>query len=200
MREPLRKQKGRRRKCLHCRELFFADRRNQWHQRYCSKPQCCHAGKIAAQHRWQSSPKGRDYFQGHDNVRRVREWRAAHPGYWKRGRARSRNALQDVLSSQVIEKTEDERRLNSGALQDVCSSQPALLIGLIASLTGSTLQDDIAESSRRFIISGQDILGVGPAHKPKGGSHNGGKTRYLSGSSSSNTKTVQLGGSLPGAG
>jgi hypothetical protein len=93
---------------------------------------------------------------------------------------------------------EDERRLKSGALQDVCSLQPALLIGLIASLTGSTLQDDIAESSRRFIISGQDILGVGPAHKSKGGSHDGGKTRYLSGSSSSNTKTVQLVGPLPG--
>jgi hypothetical protein len=200
MREPLRKRKGRRRKCLHCRELFFADRRNRWHQRYCCKPQCRHSGKIAAQHRWLSSQKGRDYFQGPDNVRRVREWRAAHPGYWKRGRARSRDALQDVLSFQVIDKIEDVRRINPGALQDVCSLQPALLIGLIASLTGSTLQDDIAETSRRFIISGQDILGIDPSHKPKGGSHDGGKTHSLSGSSSPHTQTVQLGGSLSGTG
>jgi hypothetical protein len=37
--------------------------------------------------------------------------------------------------------------------------QPALIIGLIANLTGSTLQDDIAATSRRFIDFGRDILG-----------------------------------------
>ena len=169
MEKHLRKRRSRRRKCLHCRELFFPDRRNQWHQRYCSKVQCRHASTIAAQHRWLSSEKGRGYFQNPDNVRRVQEWRAAHPGYWKRGTASSRNALQDVLSSQPIESNADMQHLNFGALQDVCSLQPALLIGLIASLTGSTLQDEIAETSRRFIVSGRDILGIGPVHEPKGG-------------------------------
>jgi hypothetical protein len=40
--------------------------------------------------------------------------------------------------------------------------QPALIIGLIASLTGTTLQDEIARTTRRFIVSGKNILGNSP--------------------------------------
>jgi hypothetical protein len=180
--------------------MFLPDAWNYWHQKYCSKPQCRHAGKIAAQHRWVSSEKGRDYFTGASNVVRVREWRASHPGYWKRHGKKRRNALQDVLSLQPIENKCDTFGLNSGALQDIYSVQPALLIGLIASLTGSTLQDVIAETTRRFIVSGRDILGIGLENKPKGGIRDGGKTHSLSGSSSPNSPAVQLGGPSAGAG
>jgi hypothetical protein len=44
-------------------------------------------------------------------------------------------------------------------LQDVCLSQPALLVGLISVLTGYGLQDDLAASIRKFISRGLDILG-----------------------------------------
>jgi hypothetical protein len=72
------------------------------------------------------------------------------------------NALQDVFPSQVVDNKTDKDILSRQALQDICSLQPALIIGLIANLTGSTLQDEIAQTTRRLIVSGSDILGFSP--------------------------------------
>lgn len=162
MQRPPIKRRSRRRKCRHCRELYVADYRNFWHQQYCRKPHCRRASKKASQQRWLSSKKGQGYFQGPENVERVRQWRAAHPGYWKRSQTRCVNALQDVCFSQSNGTKEDTPVLAVHALQDVCSLQPALIIGLIASLTGTTLQDEIARTTRRFIVSGKNILGNSP--------------------------------------
>jgi hypothetical protein len=53
------------------------------------------------------------------------------------------------------------------ALQDLLLDQPAVLIGFIAQFTGSTLQDDIARSTRRLLELGHDILAgrVGDDHQ-----------------------------------
>jgi hypothetical protein len=67
--------------------------------------------------------------------------------------------LQDDSTAQVIEKAADTQWLKCAALQDICSLQPVLLVGLIANITGSTLQDDIAHTARRLVVSGRDILG-----------------------------------------
>ena len=47
------------------------------------------------------------------------------------------------------------------ALQDLCRSQPALLVGIIAMMTGSVQQEDIAASARSFLARGADILRMG---------------------------------------
>jgi hypothetical protein len=148
--------------CSNCNELFIPDARNRHHQKYCTKPECRQASKRSAQQRWLSSDKGAGYFQDHHNVDRVQQWRKMHPEYWKRKKTHSAEppvALQDVLNPQVIENTGSHVISQNHALQDLCFLQPALIIGLIANLTGSTLQDDIATTSRRFIDSGRDILG-----------------------------------------
>lgn len=195
-----RKKRRRHRKCRNCREFFVADCRNRKRQAYCSKPSCRQASKRAAQRRWLSSSKGQGYFQGSWNVDRVRRWRAAHPGYGKRSVPKAAETLQDLLPSQVTEKAADMHGMGRDALQDLCSLQPALIVGLIANLTGSTLQDEIAQTSRRFIDSGLDILQCASLHRLKGGPDNGGQTNSLSGSSSSSSATVQLGGSSSGSG
>ena len=46
-------------------------------------------------------------------------------------------------------------------LQDVCLVQPALLVGIIAVLTGHVQQEDIAASARSFLARGADILRMG---------------------------------------
>ena len=73
-----------RRKCRCCREFFFPDYRNAERQHYCGKPACRQARKRANQRRWRRTPFGRSYFRSAENARRVRQWRQAHPGYWKR--------------------------------------------------------------------------------------------------------------------
>lgn len=142
-------------KCRCCGELFEADVRNRGRQKYCSERECRRAGKAARQRRWQDKPQNRDYFRGSEHVERVRAWRAAHPGYWRSHRRRRPGALQDALAPQVIEPVED---FTARALQDALRLQGPVLIGLIAHLTDSALQEDIATATRGLLQLGQDIL------------------------------------------
>jgi hypothetical protein len=144
----------RRRKCKHCHTLFTLDCRNRRHQRYCEKAACRLASKAASQQRWLAKPENRDYFRGPENVRRVQVWRAAHPGY-SRQRGEKAAPLQDVLQPQVADNPKESATL---ALQDLFTAQPLVLLGLIAHLTGTALQEDIVKSSRRLIGLANDIL------------------------------------------
>jgi hypothetical protein len=67
--------------------------------------------------------------------------------------------------SQVVEEQWDSAGF---ALQDALGLQDPVLIGLIAQLTDSTLQDSIAVTVGRLLQLGQDIL--------SGGTHDAGKT------------------------
>jgi hypothetical protein len=54
---------------------------------------------------------------------------------------------------------------SSSTLQDVCILDHPAFIGLISMLTQSTLQEDIASTTRKLEARGRDILGLGvPAH------------------------------------
>ena len=151
-------KRTRRRKCLCCGELFRPDARNLRHQRHCAKPACRKASKAASQCRWLAKAANRDYFQGAINVARVQAWRAAHPGDWRRPGATAATALQEDSSAQDIETHSNSEFFAPAALQEVLASQPTVLIGLIAHLTDSALQEDIARASRRLLQLGQDIL------------------------------------------
>jgi len=153
-------------KCLCCGEIFTADVRNRGRQKYCTNPTCRAAGKAARQRRWREQPQNQDYFRGPVHVERVRVWRAANPGYWRTHRRRRPSALQDALVPQLIEQVEllaqpPPPSAPPPALQDALSLQDPVLIGLIAHLTDSTLQDSIAATVRRLLQLGQDILSGG---------------------------------------
>jgi hypothetical protein len=162
-------KRQRQRKCLGCGAWFRADPRNVKHQRYCSAPACRQASKAASQHQWLSQPENQDYFRGAGNVARVQRWRAEHPGYWRRSGAQDASALQDDCRAQLIETQEESAFMVGDALQDVLSAQPAVLIGLIAHLTDSALQEDIARSTRRLLQLGQDILNGRRDHADQAG-------------------------------
>lgn len=148
----------RRHKCRGCGELYHPDYRNRRHQRYCRDPECRLASKRARQAKWRASDKGRDYFHGPTHVLRVKQWRQEHPGHSRRKAPQSRPALQDVSSPQPADSQAVKPELIRDPLQDVCSAQPAVLVGLVSSLTGTALQDDIASCLRRFHARGQQIL------------------------------------------
>jgi hypothetical protein len=142
-------------KCLCCGDIFTVDVRNRGRQKYCPRRACRAAGKAARQRRWLSKPQNRNYFREPDNAARVREWQRAHPGYWRNATRYKRRTLQDALAAQVIEPFTQNARL---VLQDALRLQGPVLIGLIAHLSDSTLQDDIAQTSQRLLQLGQDIL------------------------------------------
>lgn len=146
-----------RKKCKHCRKLFVPDARNAKRQCYCAKPACRKAGKAASQHSWLQKSENKDYFRGPDNCRRVRQWRQAHPGYWERAK-KSSDALQDPLIAKPTEIKTKTIEFGDQALQDLLILQPDVIIGLIANITGSALQDDIAFCVRRLQQLGRYIL------------------------------------------
>lgn len=149
-------------KCLNCNEKHCADPRNRWHQRYCSKPECRRASKASSQLRWSQKPGNETYFRGAVNTERSRQWRKGHPDYWRNKKAVPQVALQDVLKSQATSKETVVQPELPFALQDVCLTQPALLVGLISIMTGHAQQDDIALSARLFLSRGEDILRMTP--------------------------------------
>ena len=181
------------RKCKHCGRLFLPDPRNATRQRYCSKPECRKASKASSQKQWLQKPENQDYFRGPDNVERVQHWRKDHPGYWRRKSKNKPTALQDSLILQVTENNDNRDDFMTHALQDSLILQPAVLIGLIAQLTGYALQEDIAMAARRMQQLGNDILNP----QQKGGRY-GTKTSNLSSAYPKNPKNFQLAGSSSG--
>jgi hypothetical protein len=137
--------------------LFIPDPRNATRQRYCSKPGCRKQSKAESQQRWLQKPENRDYFRGAEHIERVKRWRAANPGYW-RSRNRRQVALQDPSTAQVAVNNTNLHPAPKDALQDLLILQPAVMVGLIAQLTGFALQDDIARAARRMQQLGNDIL------------------------------------------
>jgi hypothetical protein len=161
------------RKCCHCNQFFKPDPRHRERQRYCAGPECRRASKAASQQRWLDRPENRDYFRGPENVERVRVWRAVNPGYGKRAR-RKQAALQEMMNAQVTPVQEPAARDEAVALQETWRAQPPLLVGLIAHLTGTALQEDMAPVMRRLITRGQALLEPNPKNHDR-------KTPSLSG-------------------
>jgi hypothetical protein len=183
----------RKRKCRCCGIFFPPDRRNRRHQRFCSRPECRRAAKAASQKLWRKKPENRDYFCGPGNVHRVQEWRKANPGY---SRPKTNTALQDYLAEKTSKNPKVNPSFASTALQDLLVSQPTVLIGLIAHLTGSALQDEIALTTRGLQQLGNDILNA--PIQAKGDTH-GEKASHLPAAHAANTQPVQLGGPPSGS-
>lgn len=186
----------RKRKCKHCQQFFYPDARNATKQKYCSHPDCRKASKAASQRKWQEKVENLDYFSGPDNVKRVQEWRRRNPGYCRK-RQKSAEPLQDHSSGETTNKQEVTSQLTLNALQDLLSTQDAVFLGLLAQLSGSSLQDDIVTWCRRLQQLGQDILTQ--PYRCKGGQHENRQETHLSAHDSSSTGAIQLGRSPPGS-
>ena len=130
-------------------------------QRYCGKPKCRAVSKHVSQTRWLKGKQGKAYHSGNAGTHRVRDWRAAHPDYWRRQTPAAQpvvvNAcsLRDVLSVFAVRDTCD-------ALQDSWPPHVVALVGLIARLGGHApglaLQDPIARDIREIMVEGNAIL------------------------------------------
>lgn len=120
----------------------------QQRQRYCSRPECVKVSRRAAQSKWLRKAENRDHFAGLPGLVRIRQWRADHPGYWRRRLKIGRHQVGGSLA-------EVAREL---ALQDMIDGQFSLVIGLVSHLTGVALQDEIASEIRRLTVHGHGIL------------------------------------------
>ena len=176
--------------CLHCKELFRPHCRNRHHQKFCSEPACRKASKAESQRRWLSKPENRDHFRDPENVDRVRKWRAKHPGYWKR-EPKVRGTLQDLLIPQPVEHQEVESKTSCLPLQDLLAAQDPLVLGLIAHLIDSPLQDLIEQTARELLRRGRTFLDARSGMKSTE-NHENQKTHPMSRATPADSRAVQL--------
>ncbi len=99
------------RQCQHCQGFFDPDPRHVGRQHDCTKPPCRQASKAARQGRWLRTPANQDDFRGPAPAERVRQWRQAPPGYWRRKAAQAQEVLQEPLTLQELEKQEVEESM-----------------------------------------------------------------------------------------
>jgi hypothetical protein len=135
-------KKKKRRKYLHCSELYHPDPRAKDRQIYCSAPECKRASKRSGQQICLQKPDNKDYFTGPNQVDRVRAWRVNNPGYWKKPLLPEK-PLQDDSQAQTVEIEQDSCSLASSALQDKILTQSHEVKEDSCSLVFSALQDDI---------------------------------------------------------
>jgi hypothetical protein len=135
------------RTCRHCRQRFIPDYRNVYHQSFCSNPECQRMSKRTSQRRWLRKPQNRNYFREPDNASRVREWRHAHPGYWRAHR-------HSCLPRPPDHNTPQE----SPPLQDFCQLKASILSALVSRLSRYALQEDIARCATQVVSEAQCIL------------------------------------------
>lgn len=155
------------RKCRHCGEFFVPDVRNRARHRYCSKVPCRKAGKAASQRRWLRKPENADYFRNEQNAARVREWQSIHPGYGKRGRLGA-GPLQELMGVKPIGIQPLPTQDDHVALQDICTAQASVLVGLISHLAGTSFQEPLTEIVRRLAKRGTKFLRPAPSPLQRG--------------------------------
>ncbi len=136
-------------KCFNCHTFFKPTPQSKGRQNYCSQPDCKKASKKASQKKWLSKPENSHYFNGHDNVLRVQQWREINPNYChhsNKGSSEvvdSETPLQETLMLQDTDKHKKTDILNSTTLQEMLISQVFVLMELIAHLDRETLQEMI---------------------------------------------------------
>jgi hypothetical protein len=130
-------RKNKRRRCLHCRQLFHRHPRTRTQQKYCSAPTCRVASKKASQQRWLRKPENQDYFCGAQHVNRVQIWREKSPKY-RRESPLSGGLLQEMIIGQRIDGLEESATL---ALQEMIQPEVRESIDEIGLLRPSALQD-----------------------------------------------------------
>jgi hypothetical protein len=185
-----------RKRCRHCKTLFWPDVYNATRQNFCCRSlECRKAGKKDSQKRWLEKPENQDYFRGPQNVNRVQDWRKNHPGYWRRKSSKKTTALQETLTPKPAENNPDTVQLEFAALQDIKKAQPLILLGLIANITGIALQDHLDIAVRRLLQLGIDVSNHSNHSK---GEHHGTQAAHFPTTSPKGPQTVQLAGSPAG--
>lgn len=101
---------------------------------------------MLARARWKRANP--DHFKGFANVFRVQEWRKKNPDYRRRRVRVGQYVLRGALADAVYQC----------ALQDVIDTHFSLVVGLVSRLSGSALQNEIAQEMRRLMLLGHGII------------------------------------------
>lgn len=121
--------------------------------------------------RWRARPEHKDWWRGEWNVERVRDWRAQHPGYWKRWRRKKAIALQIAMNpiqttAAKVDASPAVADCATNRVSELLKMQSPVVVGLIAQMYGTgsgvALQDAIAQVATRLFEKGRAVIGQQP--------------------------------------
>ena len=137
--------------------MFIPDYRSAGRQRYCVRPACRKVSRRESQRRWLLKTDNDAYHAGDTPADRVKAWRATHPGYWRRRATATERTTQSRIELGSL--------LAPFALPDTCpplqeswNPHVTALLGLIAWVRGTALQNVIADDLRDIMFAGHAIL------------------------------------------
>lgn len=144
--------------CTVCHNPFVPSKYSGSRQKVCPDAACRKIAKKQRQSDWQA--RNPEYFRGPENVERVREWRRNHPDWREKQRA-AREARRAKSSPRA--KSCNTPEPGPARLQDLApDAQTALLVGLVALVSGSVLQDEVHGTLNECLRRGGDFLRPAP--------------------------------------
>jgi hypothetical protein len=152
--------KNRKIRCKHCMDYFYPDNYNRHHQRYCCKDNKCRKASSAASSKEYRKKKSEDTRFRQKESERVKRWQSKNPNYRKDSQKKSKK----VQKSGVLRDFAQAENLHSEitVLRDFANLQYAVMEGLIITLTGDVLRDDIDGFIRQMYDKSQEVSGKVP--------------------------------------
>lgn len=150
-------------RCKNCGNYFYPDNFNRHHQHHCSRVECRKASNAASSraYRKKQSQDSASTFCCRESER-VKLWQSKNPNYWKNRQKSSKKVKQN----KVLRDFAQVEKLHSDmvALRDFAKLQHVVLKGVIATLTGDVLRDDINSFIRRMYDKGNEVSGKVPGN------------------------------------
>lgn len=152
--------KNRKIRCKHCMEYFYPDNYNRHHQRYCCKDDKCRKASRAASSKKYRKKKTEDAPFRQKESERVKVWQRKKPDYWKKPKKRAKKSTENEVLRDFAqaENLHDEITV----LRDFANLQYAVMEGLIITLTGDVLRDNIDGFIRQMYDKSQEVSGKVP--------------------------------------
>ena len=141
-------------------DYFYPDNYNRHHQRYCCKDNKCRKASSAASSKAYRKKKS-EYTQFRQKEsERVKRWQSKNPDYWKDSQKKSKKVQKVGVLRDFAQAEKLDREIT--VLRDFANLQYAVMEGLIITLTGDVLRDDIDGFIRQMYDKSQEVSGKVP--------------------------------------
>lgn len=144
-------------RCKNCGNYFYPDNFNRHHQRYCSRLECRNASNAASSRAYRKKQSKNAKFRRQESER-VKRWQRKNPNYWKN----QQKSSQKNEKNKILRDFAQVEKLHSDVvvLRDIAKLQDAVLKGVIVTLTGDVLRDDINTFIRQMYDKGNEVSGM----------------------------------------
>jgi len=143
-------------KCKNCGNYFYPDNYNRYHQHYCGRSECRKASRLACAKTYRKK-KSKDKEFRRIESERVKCWQRKNRNYWKNRQKSSKKVEKNRVLRDFAQVEKLHRDVS--VLRDFANLQCVVIEGLIVTLTGDVLRDDINTFIRRMYDKGQTVSG-----------------------------------------